>query len=235
MGALIRNANDHSVLVMGDFNAKSPEWGAQATDNRGDILSVWAISLGLRVLNTGEATWCRGDKRSHIDVTLCNDKCMEKDVSWEISDHENLSDHKDIIIIIRAQNKVTDNSRTVLRWKMKNVPEELLKKVIKKETKGWLDKEIGTPEELEKITIDICNKAFGGRKNVRKKEGEIYWWTDTVEQLKRKCCKLRRVVTRANKWNTHGEEVKEQREEYKRMKKQLTKQIRDEKKKPGIT
>lgn len=41
------------IILGGDFNAKSPLWGANSLDGRGVLLSEWAAERDLRIVNEG--------------------------------------------------------------------------------------------------------------------------------------------------------------------------------------
>lgn len=72
--ASIRSART-PVLVAGDFNAKSPEWGNHREDQKGRALADRIASLNLSVCNLGDKpTFLRAHRedvsRSHINVTF---------------------------------------------------------------------------------------------------------------------------------------------------------------------
>ncbi|KAF5191755.1 reverse transcriptase, partial [Thalictrum thalictroides] len=59
------------VIIAGDFNAKSHEWGSPREDKKGKAMADLAASLGLVVCNQGkEPTFVKGASESHIDLTL---------------------------------------------------------------------------------------------------------------------------------------------------------------------
>jgi len=60
-----------NLVVAGDFNAHSPEWGSVRLDSRGSLLSDLATTLGLTVYNVGtRSTFRSANAASIIDVTL---------------------------------------------------------------------------------------------------------------------------------------------------------------------
>lgn len=64
-------STNKQVIIAGDFNAKSPEWGSNKVDRRGEILSEWLAANKLVVQNKGNApTFIRNEQQSIIDVTL---------------------------------------------------------------------------------------------------------------------------------------------------------------------
>lgn len=87
------------IVVTGDFNAKSKEWGAAKDDARGVRVAEWMAAHNLRTKNDGKATFSRRGQKSHIDLTMCNPE--GKVIDWAVSEEENLSDHNNITFGIR--------------------------------------------------------------------------------------------------------------------------------------
>ena len=70
VGDCVRRHLPRQVLVLGDFNVHSTEWGNPRTNARGSELSDWATRLGLLLVNRSSARTCvawRGS--SVIDIT----------------------------------------------------------------------------------------------------------------------------------------------------------------------
>lgn len=71
----IRSIRNQPILICGDFNGKSHMWGSPVEDNRGRVLAEWISSNDLIVQNVGnEPTFERRGQRSHLDITLTNQK-----------------------------------------------------------------------------------------------------------------------------------------------------------------
>jgi hypothetical protein len=65
-----RRCRSRQVLILGDFNARSSQWGDTRRNTRGRTLSNWAVGLGLLLTNRGSTSTCvawRGS--SLVDVT----------------------------------------------------------------------------------------------------------------------------------------------------------------------
>lgn len=85
MGAVVRGANTQSIILAGDFNAKSPAWGCLTPNRRGEILLGWTVSFGLSVLNRGRASTCvRPQGESIVDVTFGSLWVAQKLNSWRV-------------------------------------------------------------------------------------------------------------------------------------------------------
>jgi len=82
LGCSVRGSNQ-PVIVGGDFNAKSGEWGSPIENAKGKALADLAASLGLAVCNQGhKPTFVRGASESYLDVTFvsqtaCGDKGLD--------------------------------------------------------------------------------------------------------------------------------------------------------------
>ncbi|XP_043479874.1 uncharacterized protein LOC122509708 [Leptopilina heterotoma] len=88
-------AFDGDVLIAGEFNSKSPEWGETRQDRRGILVSDMLATNGLVVLNRGhEFTFRRGESGSILDLTIASPRLARKIKEWRVLDEETLSDHQ---------------------------------------------------------------------------------------------------------------------------------------------
>jgi len=78
--------NNHIPLVLAcDTNAHHPAWGSVDYNHRGIILSEYIATTNLEVANCGtEPTFCAGNKRTIIDVTLV-DKVLYRDIRTSVA------------------------------------------------------------------------------------------------------------------------------------------------------
>ncbi|XP_060530482.1 uncharacterized protein LOC132704486 [Cylas formicarius] len=84
------------VIVAGDFNAKSAEWGAAFSDTKGNEVADAAARLDLIVLNTENTTTFRrsGYQESILDITLATPGIANTIESWTVSEEYSGSDHQ---------------------------------------------------------------------------------------------------------------------------------------------
>jgi len=96
VAAAIRRHLPGPMLVAGDLNAKSVDWGSPATDARGQELAEWGAELGLVVLNRGSTHTCvRHNGGSIVDITFGSPPAARKVVGWRVMEgSETLSDHR---------------------------------------------------------------------------------------------------------------------------------------------
>jgi len=87
------------IVLLGDFNAHSTEWGCSKNDSKGKMISDLMLQRNLSLLNDGSATYLHpaSGSQSAIDLSIC-DPSLYLDLSWKV--HEDLcgSDHFPIII-----------------------------------------------------------------------------------------------------------------------------------------
>lgn len=55
-----------TIIIVGDYNAKSPAWGSTTEDNRGEVLGTFAAAWGLWPENVGSAPTFVVDGRSSV-------------------------------------------------------------------------------------------------------------------------------------------------------------------------
>ncbi|KAH7949174.1 hypothetical protein HPB49_005729 [Dermacentor silvarum] len=85
-----------SYIMGGDFNAKHALWGPGPGDVRGAQLVQFATANALQILNSPASlpTFETPYARSWIDVTLASVSLASAGFTWQVSDHDNLSDHR---------------------------------------------------------------------------------------------------------------------------------------------
>jgi len=100
---------NETLLIAGDFNAKSAYWGSSVTDGKGEALESFAASLGLWTCNIGDKpTFRRGDSRSVIDVTFVGTGPWELS-GWTVLDDYTGSDH--LYLMYEIRNRLAEPHR----------------------------------------------------------------------------------------------------------------------------
>src|SRR5436309_258753 len=99
LGALGQTLDRHPVqqtLVLGDFNAKSSDWGCPRTDVRGTLLGEWLTTRGLLILNSGSTDTCvRRRGGSIVDLSFASSAIANAVSGWRVEEGtETLSDHR---------------------------------------------------------------------------------------------------------------------------------------------
>jgi hypothetical protein len=95
VGSCVRRCYPRQVMVLGDFNAYSTQWGNDRTTSRGRWLSDWAAGNGLALANQGAVKTCvvwRG--ALVVDLTWATPALYRKIRNWHVAEGvETLSDH----------------------------------------------------------------------------------------------------------------------------------------------
>jgi len=70
---------NNSILIGGDFNARSVLWGAPITYRRGELTERWAAALNVNLLNvSGVYTCIRAQGSSIIDLSWASPRVMDR-------------------------------------------------------------------------------------------------------------------------------------------------------------
>lgn len=87
------------VIIMGDLNSHSQQWGSTATDNRGKIVEEFCNSNNLNILNDGAPTRIEYNTESAIDLSICS-PVLQPIMEWSVYASPGASDHCPIIMSI---------------------------------------------------------------------------------------------------------------------------------------
>lgn len=161
------------VILAGDFNAKSEEWGENRNDARGRELAEMAARLDLVVLSSGLATTFRrpGRRESILDVSFATPgiaKCIH---NWKVVEEYNASDHMYIAFLIkRTPSSIPPHKRDAfIGWNSNKLDKEKFITVIKKGASALEDLVTDAPdrktaeelaEKTTKLLVQACNKAM---------------------------------------------------------------------------
>ena len=87
------------MIIAGDFNAKSREWGLKWADKHGKEVLAMIASLDLTVTNTGCTTTFRrrGYREAILDITLATAGIHKRIKEWKVLEVYTASDHQFIV------------------------------------------------------------------------------------------------------------------------------------------
>jgi len=224
--ASVRGANC-PVVIAGDFNSKSPEWGSPKEDPRGRALADMLAALGLVVCNEGnKPTFVRGASESHLDITLITQTAVTSITGWKILDEESLNLHKYIMFDVNAP-RGYQQIRDKKGWAYRKLD---YAKLYEKLSCGapTLPDDVGSACNQVVAwlteTCDACMPRAGGSPKRR----PIFWWNEGIAEQRRICLKARRLYTRKRKKAGESGSISE-RENFKQQRKELTLKIIDAK------
>ncbi|KYB24913.1 hypothetical protein TcasGA2_TC034914, partial [Tribolium castaneum] len=178
------------VIVTGDFNAKSTEWGMPYSDRRGSLLADWIAQHDLTAVNKhDEYTFQRGRAQSIIDLTLVPTYLVHKLSNWRTLDAESLSDHKYIAFTWDDNAGTTCQTSGYTGWNLKRLDKDKLLSKLREATCE------STPASLNKILQRACNAAMPKKRCFRNRR-PVYWWNEKIANLRKNALKFRRTITR---------------------------------------
>lgn len=184
------------VIIAGDFNAWSTDWGCPRTTARGRILLEAFSVLDVVLMNTGsDHTFSRGESGSIVDISFASSSIAGR-INWCLSDQYTHSDHYAIIMDIAQEHPpVTAHrrSQTLAGWKVNTLDREVFQTMM-------ADMELSGPaetmaEDLVKGISRACDASMVRRKTNPKWQ-PVYWWNEEIAELRSQCLHARRRYTR---------------------------------------
>lgn len=212
------------VVVAGDFNAWSTQWGSRTTNTRGLNLLEALARLNVELANVGDvSTFRRNGVSSIIDVTFCSPSLLSN-MDWRVDEGHTNSDHQAVCY------SINHGSRGTLRpapsstrgWKTAQFNRELFLEVLRRE-RNTLDL---SSDELMAVLTRACDASMQRKMQGKGKRSPVYWWSETIADLRSACHRARRRFQRAR--TTEQREIR--REAYKAAKATLGKAIKGSKK-----
>lgn len=196
-----------SLIIGGDFNARSTVWSMPTTNRRGKAIIEMATRIGLVVANLGSTTTYRrpGFGESIPDITLASEDLIGKVHNWRVLEMENGSDHQYISFAVQNHTQRSTDTRPI-RWDLNRLDTELFTKTIKEEA-SLIPEELRNPgcqEEAELLAgksmqiIQHACKISMPKKRAVNAGRATYWWTDEIAKLRKDSFKLRRTAQRAH-------------------------------------
>ena len=108
------------VLLLGDLNAWSPQWGSSKFNKRGRTISTFMSDNDLLLLNNKEPThFSTHNTFTNVDISLCSPSLFTFS-SWNVSKTLNGSDHFQIYITLFDTLNVNFKKRTVFKTDVAN-------------------------------------------------------------------------------------------------------------------
>ena len=195
------------VLVAGDFNCKSPEWGSKKLDKRGEALSEVVAGLDLVVLNEGDTfTFRRGIGGSVLDITLGSVAIAARTSTWRVLEDLTLSDHQYITFCVGKEPSKMKDVENIKEagWVLRKLDRGQAKRFLEQEKrKGDLQRlvEAYHPEAVLNYAVttivSTCDAAMPRRKYRQRRRKPVYWWTPEIAELRKTCITARRKAQRA--------------------------------------
>lgn len=224
------------LVVAGDFNSHSPEWGSARLDTRGSLLSDFATSLGLSVCNVGTTpTFSRANATSVIDVTLERfpSRGCHIVTDWSVLvDIYSASDHSYIEYQVSSrstQASARQNARArAPGWSVKKfnpAAADLFFELSGPSRPPPPDAPAAAhAERLVTLLSATCDASMPPRSAFEAKKA-VHWWSDNIAALRRTAIAARRAYQRAGRRSGMGTREAEL-EAYKKVRTELKTEIR---------
>lgn len=215
------------VIVAGDLNAKSPEWGSPIEDRRGRILADLLASTGLSVCNQGnQPTFVRGTSKSHLDLTLVTQAAASNVTGWEVLEEESLSLHRYIRFEV-AGGRGNHGNNTKKHWAYRKIDYPRLSEKIKEGAPALPDDAPSACNVAATWLTESCDACMP-RSSGNIKRRPVHWWNPEIAEQRKACIKARRIYTRKmKKAGEAGSAI--ERQQFKEQRKQLTVKILESK------
>ncbi|CAB0038265.1 unnamed protein product [Trichogramma brassicae] len=208
--ALLANITEEArgrrpLVIAGDFNAWSTEWGCRETRPRASILLDSLALLDAVLLNTGDVpTFNDRHGSSIVDLTFVCEALTPRVLSWTVSGLYTHSDHQAIVFEIEDDGASSGPStRRSYRWNARTLDVDRFSAVV-----SGASVAPGTAEDmasgLMSVITGACDASMS-KANPRRRREPVYWWTAEIADLRRTCQRARRLFQRSR--GRHDEET----------------------------
>ena len=209
LGRVLEALRGERVIIGIDSNAHSPMWFSHPRQyiGRGSVvtqrkeqLESFIIGRGLRLANVeGQPpTFATANGESHIDITLSTGGVRLQD--WHVKPDASTSDHRLIVFSMQMQRltgtTVPDASRSELpcRFRERDVDWERFQTMIHYRV-GRIDWKKSAREVCKEFTDMVTRTAMeclGTCVDAKRNKG-YEWWTPTLDSMRKKNNKLRKL------------------------------------------
>lgn len=214
------------VVVAGDFNAWSTQWGSHESNRRGQDLLEALARLNVDLANEGfTSTFRRNGVSSIVDVTFCSPSLMAS-MDWKVDEGYTHSDHQAVTFRICrvVRGPAQPASRQECRWKTSTLNKEVFVEALRREsaTRDILELDC---DGLMTILTGTSDAAMLRQTKPRNARSPVYWWNEDIAAIRAASLSARRKLQRAR-----SDELREARRViYKIAKATLSKAIKESK------
>lgn len=223
----VRSADPQvSIVVGGDFNAWSQEWGSARNDDRGDRLADLAASLNLLVANEGTTpTYRRSNAESIIDLTFHRIRTPSVMRGWKVLDDvDSASDHFYLQFRLEKFAEADDNPERLRGWSYRRLDYGALSTHLAAAPLPHIDETTTTNEAAEQLRgylATACDACMPPRRGPPPNRRQVHWWNPQIKELREECGKLRRQYQRSSRRHDSPDQIELSRAAYTRTRKEL--------------
>lgn len=210
----LEKRNGRSIILGGDFNARSPVWGSNEQNQKGAILlDVMLRRDILPVRPIGGPTFERGNSVSYLDFVAVTPELVRNErVISRVLSIESASDHKYILTDIKAPSTDEPNTNyNFSRWRITTHGLNRLKTALDRNLIAeGINEGSHLSEEQERrflsIIKKICEESLdkveaGKGKRTRNNP----WWNQEIKEVRTKVHRMRRKIQKARRKNREEE------------------------------
>ena len=185
----------YGLIMQGDSNAHSPQWGSPVHNDRGEQFESWINEKNLVTVNDGSHTWGNRKKISHIDVTILNQKTRKLFKKWSAGFHIGSTDHA--LITLEIENEKEKETWTV---KKTDIPgfRKSLREIEWKAPKVWTPKILEREaKRLTRLIKDTWEKHSALRKLKGRQKDP--WWDKECDDSNNEVLRLVKINWYSNR------------------------------------
>lgn len=194
-----------NFIVAGDFNSRAIEWGMTSTNSRGRRILDMAARTGLIVANEGNTPTFRrpGCEGTIPDITLVSEKVADKILNWRVLEIYTGSDHQYISYSLNTDGtqQIAEKRKNTRKWNVSKLDKTALIAAIDRRLEDiQIDGDARRiVEGVMNIIRHSCNSAMPKIGRSRPNKNSVYWWSESIAELRRNCLRCRRKYTRAKR------------------------------------
>ncbi|CAB0038652.1 unnamed protein product [Trichogramma brassicae] len=200
--ALLANITEEArgrrpLVIAGDFNAWSTEWGCRETRPQATILLDSLALLDAVLLNTGDVPTFNGRQGSSIvDLTFVCETLTPRVLSWTVSELYTHSDHQAIVFEIEDDGASSrPSTRRSYRWNARTIDVDRFSAVVSSASVAPATAE-DMASSLMSVITGACDASMS-KANPRRRREPVNWWTPVIADLRRSCLRARRLFQRS--------------------------------------
>lgn len=229
----VRSVEPHIQLIVGgDFNAWSQEWGSARNDARGDQLADLAASLNLLVGNVGTtATYRRVNAQSIIDVTFYRIRAPFALRDWRVLEEvESGSDHRYLRYRLDKALEIEGFPERPRGWSYRRLDADALASHLATALLPPIEETTSANEAADLLVTYLesaCNACMPPRAAPPDGKRHVHWWNQDIKTLREEHGRMRRQYQRSmRRRNGSPEQTEAMRANYKAKRKELRNAIR---------
>ncbi|CAH2108905.1 unnamed protein product [Euphydryas editha] len=199
LAAAVGRQAPRQVVLLGDLNAKTRDWGNPSTNSRGAVVREWAVAAGLTLLNTGLAHTCvRHNGGSVVDLSFASPSIATRVQVWRVlSEVETLSDHKYVRFEVSTSHSRGRPRHAAVhfpRWAVSHLDAELAREaaIVQSWSAAPMHLEVDdAADHFRDAMTAVCDAAMPKSRH-RLERREVYWWSSEIAKLRDACTVARR-------------------------------------------